>query len=1016
MSKSERLPDLVPGRITAVLQSLWDRVWEERKALGVEISPAVQGAPPFSQVEGQAYRELRPHSAYGDPGDPWLYYWFRLSLPEGEGTEGRYLLWDCDGEATVYHKGIPWSGLDVAHRYTRLPEDSSDSIFVEVGSYQTAIWIPGSEIGEGTPCRFRSATLAYRNEEIWELYWDLSVLSELLDHRLKEEGLVPSFREEPVQPYSRSRVFTRILLSRLDDMCDRVERGELEASRRILRELYTGYPASPAEGELRICGHAHLDMAWLWPEEATYHKGAHTFASMLRLMEDYPEFRFLHSSPFLFRKLEKRHPELMSEVRERIEEGRFEHTGALELESDVQLSSGEGLVRALRFGQKGFSALNGRHSPLAWLPDVFGYPQSLPQILRLGGADSLFTAKLYWSKQTRFPYTLFRWKGIDGSSVVVYNSPLGYDRDAPVEDLTRAVELNTESGCGVPSLLAAGYGDGGGGVTPETIERVSRLKNMHGVPHCSWSSSEELFDSYRESAAQLPEYDGELYLEFHRGTYTSQKRSKQLLRQLEEAVLLWEALLAYSGGSPASYDSWERLLFGQFHDVVPGSSIGRVYERLNRELKKSYDNRMEECAKLLSSSVSGDRRGLFYPALQAGLRLLPAEKQTGEHAVPILCPGPGFFCEDPGFVPSVPGVKIEQSSLGFRLDNSLIALELDTGGNVKGLYDLSGEQPLLLSGFAGFRLLSDYPASFDAWELDQSLGARSWNYRPLHAEIGVKEPYRASLDLELSNEEGHRLRVRYLLHAGEAYIRCRVQCDWQTRHRLLRFSLKPVFYPDRGCFGSPFGSIERPLRKGNRRALSMWEVPGNRWAAFLPRRGNGGLALLSEASYGFSAHDGLCSISLLRAPSWPDPDADRGEHTICFAFGAHREQRKMNVVSLPLPNTAAAADLLYQENLSAGAEEGRGLFSEGPLVESGGESLSAGSLSASEDGGTLLRFYEAFGCSGSVTLALPRLSKKPKAVDFLEREIDNVQIKELENGRYCIEYSPFTIFTLRILP
>ena len=356
-------------------------------------------------------------------------------------------------------------------------------------------------------------------------------------------------------------------------------------SAQALHAIYQRFPAESWQPALAMNGHAHIDLAWLWPEAVANQKGMHTFASQLRLLELYPEFKFTQSQPALYRAVEKLSPELVARIKARIAEGRWEATGAAEVELDTLVPSGEAMARSIIYGQRKFRELRGGSpSQICWLPDVFGYSASLPQILRQAGVPYFFTTKMTWSTITRFPYNSFVWRGSDGSEVLTHLCTRAYIGQANIEESIGVLADHQQSDLHPELLYPTGHGDGGGGVTFDVLERARRIANLSGVPTAHWSTAEEFFQRMEACRDRLPVYQGELYLEYHRGTYTTQSEIKRLHRAGERHLQIHEAVRVATGAGPLAEADWLRVLFAEFHDVLPGSSIRLVYAQLTPEL------------------------------------------------------------------------------------------------------------------------------------------------------------------------------------------------------------------------------------------------------------------------------------------------------------------------------------------------------------------------------------------------------------------------------------------------
>jgi len=948
--------------------------------------------------------------------------------------EPRHLLWECDGEGIVYVDGEAWAGLDVAHRRCRLPKGARE-VLIEMATYQTAIWTHDAVIPATRPCYFRSAEVARRDQTRWNIYWDLAVLYDLLQTRLSEENASPPPREGYNEVHVSLAPYTRQLLVALDKACDLFDNNALAELGAYLKGRYDEFSGSSLDGRVNVVGHAHIDLVWLWPEEETYRKAEHTFSTVLRLMEEYPELIFQHSSPLLYRKLRSRNPHLSEAVSMRAEEGRWERSGAMELESDVLLTSGEGLARSFYFGQQFFKEKNGSYSQLLWLPDVFGYPACLPQLMRLGGVQQFYTTKLYWSSITRFPHTIFRWKGPDRSEVVAYLSPVGYDNEAPYELVRRAARENRQAGTGAPALLAQGWGDGGGGPTEAMCERLRRLENLAGAPRVAWKRADESMQELWLMRHQFPEYQGELYLECHRGTATSQKRFKRAIRRLERRTLLLEGLHVLFGREPLPYERWERLLFSQFHDAVPGSSIGITFQQLQNDLETEMASRGEEIEAFtegrseVGHSGAEDRKGtaegpapreylLFNPLPQERIVTCEEPRETdlmrflldrgvesqdsyqGTVLFQAVTPGFGAWSIDE---PQLPPVVVESSEDGsVRIGNGRIDAAI-LPGSASVTLGFADNPEYRLKG--SLLAVKDDPTYFDAWDIDQFAGSAPVAIVNRNLRVLESGPIRGRVEIDCAVGSDSQFVLRYDLHRGENALRVELDGDWREKHTLLQYSLNTPKSWTSGRLAEAFESIRRSLALGSRENNARWEETGNLWAAVTDESEGSGVSMVAEASYGFHREPGNMRLSLLRSPTDPDPTCDEGSQRVRFAVGPYVAERRKHT-----PATIAMPEQLYAEyQLLPSKQTPANLFT----LDLSESVLASVVTPARSTRGFLLRLQEHSGAPGSAGIELHGAPGAPRVVDFLEEPTEK-EIESSGNGAWHLKLEPHEIVTLLV--
>ncbi|MCF7954030.1 MAG: alpha-mannosidase, partial [Spirochaetales bacterium] len=634
-------PQFIPERIRRHVQISRSRIWKQKTSLDVLVSPSKPLLSSFEEAESMQFSRVTEGSVFAEAG--WNTVWFYMELPElpelPEFTElteeAAYLLWEVNGESTIFYQGEPWCGLDTAHRWARIPAGARE-LYIRCSSYETGIWMHEGENRVPEPAaegyQFYHASAALRDTLQWNIYNDLLLLEEYLRYELEKLELTsPAVGKHKKLEYLP--VGLRKLLHKTDLALDTYDLGDIHECSRQLQELLktkeTSEFLNSPNGSLSLIGNSHLDLVWLWPEKATREKNIHTCSTILRLMEEYPDMSFTMSQPWLLDALETDAPSLYRQIQERIDEQRWELTGGMYVEADTLIPCGEALARACVIGQRVFQRETGELCPTLWLPDVFGYSQSLPQIASAAGIRNFYTTKLLWSSVQSFPFTSFVWQSMDGSELLCHLSQVGYESRASVEDLKHCSEANKQAALHDDAILAMGFGDGGGGLTDEQCERAKRISGLLDLPAASWQRADQFFSRLSEVRHQLPRYRGELYLEYHRGTYTTKHAMKQAYRRAEKALQMAEAAAAFTGNSENIREQselqsklqselqselmplWKELVFSQFHDALPGSSIALVYEEMIPQLQDIAERAKKAAAELLSNE--GSRTVLFNP-------------------------------------------------------------------------------------------------------------------------------------------------------------------------------------------------------------------------------------------------------------------------------------------------------------------------------------------------------------------------------------------------------------------
>ncbi|WP_216326693.1 alpha-mannosidase [Deinococcus aestuarii] len=804
-------------------------------------------------------------------------------------------------------------------------------------------------------------------------------------------------------------------------------RAALSASLGIIRERY------PAEGRLWLTGHAHLDLAWLWPTGETRRKARRTFATVLNLMERSPHFHFNQSSAQLYAWVEEDDPALFERVRERVREGRWDVVGGMWVEPDGNLTSGEAWARQLLYGQRYFESRFGKRARVAWLPDTFGYAANLPQFLRQADLPYFFTTKLTWNETNAFPYDLYRWEALDGSRVLAHsfrNPNEGYNGQVVALDLFETWRNFKGKRAHDTSLFAYGYGDGGGGPTAEMLERKARLCDFPGLPRLVTGRVEDFYAEVRQDG--LPVWVGEQYLELHRGTYTTQGRVKFLNRRAEHTLVEADAAAALArrlAGMEAPreelYGAWTTLLRNQFHDILPGSGIHTVNAQAREELASVLETARgirDAALSALSAQVQRDGEAVVVWNLAGVDRPLrariewpqdrPVRFTTSDgtevathreggtlhlHAPDTLVPGLGYTTLLIREVQPTPPPPVNPDDL--VLENDRLRVEVAEDGTLASVYDKTlGREAL---GGRGNQLWAheDLPRLWDGWDVDahdltggQEVTAQG---RPTRVSSGTRQSVRV-----LRRVGNAEIEQFYHLDAGRPRLEVETRLRWTGRRTMLRARFPLNVRALHATFETAFGAVTRPTHRNTSWEAAQFEVPAHRWADL--SEGDFGVSLLNDGKYGHGAGPGMLSLTLLRSPVYPDPRADEGEQTFTYALYPHPGDWRGGT-------TDEAADLnaplvaVHSERPEPGAA--LDLQAHLVTVQPGGLRLAA--LKEAEEGDALVvRLYDAHGTRGTAEVELhPALGRGDwERVNFLE---------EPAADPGDLRFGPFTVLTLR---
>lgn len=790
--------------------------------------------------------------------------------------------------------------------------------------------------------------------------------------------------------------------------------ARLQAELRALQERY------PPQGAFRLSGHAHLDLAWLWPIDESRRKLRRTAATTLALLRRDPAFTFNQSHAAYYEWLAEDDPGQLDEIVRREAEGRWESVGGMWVETDTLMPTGESLARQLLYGQRAFERRFGRLHDVAWLPDCFGFAPGLPQLLRQAGIDAFFTTKTNWNETNRFPHDLFWWEGLDGSRVLshtFFNQRDAYNGLFEPATLLAVWRHYRGKHHHPEGLLTLGYGDGGGGVTSEMLERQRAAAVLPVLPRTRWGRVDEHFAALRESARRerLPVWLGAIDLELHRGTLSSQGRTKRLHRRAERALIGAETLAALAhlrgGPAPASLEPhWRTLLTNQFHDILPGSSIGEVYERAERELAEvaqAADAVRDAALERLAQDVpAGETAALLVvnPELQPRpLRVtLPAEAAPlvpGAQRVAdglVLCgperiPGLSVTSLRPSGAPA--GLSVSER----HLENDLLRVELAEDGTLASVYDRRAGREVLAGRGNQLWVYVDEPRAWDAWDVDVDYRDQGEELRELASRRVIERgPHRAAIAIERRYRDSV-IRQELRLWANSARLDIVTHIVWRERHRLLKARFPLAVRAESATYETAFGVVRRPTHANTSWDAARFEVAAHRFAD-LSESGYG-VALLNDGRYGHHALPSELGLTLLRSPAYPHPRADEGEHRFTYALLPHEGDWYAGDV------LAEAEDL--NAPLAARALAAAGTMQTQPL-RLAGAGVALGALKPVEDGaGLVLRVYEPYGARGPVAVTAPDGWRVGERVDLLERpSAGGVALRPFEVASWRLEREP----------
>ncbi|MFJ3714865.1 alpha-mannosidase [Streptomyces sp. NPDC090057] len=996
---------LVEARLRRVLdERLRPAVYPESVPLRV----AVWHAPgePVPVAEGLA-AEPEPIEVGARWGAPWGTSWFRVTGTVPEAWAGRTVEalldlgfdenmpgFQCEG--LVYRPdGTPVKGLNPRNQWVRIgaPAEGGEEVRLHIEAASNPVILDyhpfrPTRLGEkdtaGDEPQYTLARmdLAVFDETVWRLVLDLEVLGELM-------------AELPADSARRHDI-----LRAVDGALDLVDLQDVNGTAERARARLAGVlaaPAVPSAHRISAVGHAHIDSAWLWPLRETVRKVARTTANMTALIEDEPDFVFAMSQAQQWAWVKEHRPEVWARVRKAVAEGRFVPAGGMWVESDTNMPGSEAMARQFVHGKRFFLDEFGIENEEAWLPDTFGFAAGLPQIIRAAGSKWLLTQKISWSRTNTFPHHTFHWEGIDGTRIFTHFPPVDtYNCSMRGGEIAHAARNFREKGRARHSLAPTGWGDGGGGTTREMVAKAARLRDLEGSATVVWETPRAFFEKAEAEYPEAPVWVGELYLELHRATLTSQamtkqgnRRSEHLLREAE----LWAATAAVRTGFRYPYEEldriWKTVLLHQFHDILPGSSIAWVH----REARATYQRVAAELTGVIEAAqraLAGEgTTALVFnaaPHARAGVPAAGAAAARTEGAT-TLAPRPGG---------------------GHVLDNGLLRIGIDARGLVVSVYDIAADRETVAPGRAAnlLQLHPDFPNMWDAWDVDEF-------YRNTVTDL-------TDADSVTADEDGASVRIVRSFGAsrvaqvlslapGERRLLIDTEVDWHETEKFLKLAFPLDLHAERYASETQFGHVHRPTHTNTSWEAAKFEACNHRFVHL--EEPGWGVALVNDSTYG---HDVTRTVrtdgdrgttttvraSLLRAPRFPDPETDQGVHRFRHAL-------------VPGAGIADAVREGWRINLPERRVDGAHEVAPLVAVDDDAVVLTAVKLADDGSGDVVVRFHEAHGGRARATLTAGFEVTGVTATDLLERP-SGTPAPDRDGDRITVRLRPFELMTLRL--
>lgn len=1003
-------------------------------------------------VDNWKYKEgnyIRPEEAEAD-SIPWedfdcqtmhwygldRHYWFKTTYKVPQELDGKRMWmhvktqideWDDakNPQFLLFVNGEVVQGIDMNHREVFLSPSAKggEEIVLELQSYTGTLHKEFNLIVE----------MQEIDEEIEKLYYDLWVPLAAFP-RMEEDDKtrrdIEAILNETVNYLDLRTPYSERFYETLQ-----------EASDYIGKTLYTdmaGY-----KDVIATCiGHTHIDVAWWWTVEQTREKTGRSFATVLKLMEEYPNYRFMSSQPQLYAFLKERYPELFEKIKERVKEKRWEPEGGMWVEADCNLTSGESLVRQFMHGKKFFKEEFGVDNKILWLPDVFGYSGALPQIMKKCGIDYFMTTKLAWNQINKVPYDTMMWRGIDGTEVLTHLiTTLGVSQ--PIKDFFTTYNgmLHPDSIMGGwmryqnkdinnDILVSYGYGDGGGGPTREMLETSIRMeKGVKGIPCVRQEFARTYFDELKERVEgnkRLPVWEGEFYFEYHRGTLTSMGRNKRSNRKSELGLMDLE-LLSVLAENAVSYPTeeldaiWKTVLINQFHDILPGSSIHEVYEVTKAEyeaIAEQIKDMAEERKRALTgngdaitvfNTTGKERSDVVVLADTDATALIDEDgicypvQKTKDGAVAFVenLPSKGYksFTKGNAETAETPFTLVND----YQLETPFFTVKLDEQGMFTSIYDKENDREVVQEGERAnlIRMYEDKPMYYDNWDIDMYYTEKFWDVdnvqRMEWTEVG---PVRAVLEIE-RKESQSTIWQKIIFYAKSRRIEFQTHVDWKEHQTLLKVHFPVAVHTDEATFDVQFGNLTRKTHQNTSWDVARFESCGQKWIDL--SEGHYGVSLLNDCKYGHSVKDSNMALTLIKSGIEPNPVTDQEEHDFTYAIYPHAENWR-------LAGTVAEAYKLNQPLLVEEGTEQKSAYSFASVAAS---NVIMETVKKAEDGnGIVVRMYESENAYTKTKLTVNTAFEKAYICNLLEE----TECEAVVNGNEIeVVLKPYEVVTVKLV-
>ena len=984
------------------------------------------------------WRQVKPGMIWGTGNTTAFFKCQGVCVPSYPADKKLGIRLIIDGEGVVKVNGCYHHGIDQNRTFIPLPAGigADDLIDLEIEMARQFKPLNASV----RQYRFHSVHFAIIDLPVESLWFDMQMAWETAANVLNDD----------VRSGLHNALYQACLEIDLNNASNYL--SSIEKARRRLHGLLNKIDYGKASGRFHLVGHSHIDVAYLWQIKETVRKCCRTFATALTLMDEYPDYKLTVSQPQLYEYTKRYYPDIYRKIKQKVQAGQWEPTGSTWVEMDCNMPSGEALVRQFLYGKKFFQDEFDLDTRILWLPDVFGYTGSLPQIMRRAGVDYFVTCKLNLNDTNKWSLNTFLWEGIDGSRVLAHVPPSLYSGTVEPAEIIKMWNDFSQKHLVCDVLYPYGYGDGGGGVTREMLERATRGHNLPGLPELTSDTAHGYFSNLNINIDQLPVWHGELYFELHRGTYTTQAKNKRYNRKAEilyREAEIWANIakcnFAYECSHIEISDGWKEILLQQFHDIIPGSLIHETYEdseksyiRINAKgeriiqsaqdaIANNVDTRLKNPVVVYNSRSWVTSDVVEVPAFpdakqchvvnDAGVTAPSQLSADGESLLLYVEDVPAFGYKTYGVIPGehrgdtqpkLAKVLMHPDGHIFEVETPLIRLAFDSNNQLVSIYDIEADRTVTGSRIPAdtWQMFEDLPAYYDAWEIapyyrDKPLGVAHIDSTSLIENGPVRVVFRNNITFGESCFQRDIILYRHTKRIDFVY-----SGEWHEKHVLLKTAFPVNVTSTYATYEIAYGAVERTTHENTTWDQAQFEVCGHRWADL--SEGDYGVSLLNDCKYGYDIKGSTMRLSHLRAPAYPDATADDGRHEFTYALYPHRG-------SWQAGGTVKEAYSLNQplRAISTDKESTGRLPAENGFVKCSAENAIIETIKAAEDGSgdLVIRVYEGFGQRGPVTLSFFNNLEWAAECDLLENICEDVSYTKMGLDFYI---KPYEIRTFRI--